>query len=74
MAVGALLIAHGLQKVFGWWGGQGFDGFKNSLTDIGYQHADILTYVAAGGELAAGVLLVLGPVHARWPPRARWRT
>jgi putative oxidoreductase len=60
VAVGALLIGHGLQKVFGWWGGPGFDGFKQSLTDMGFQHADVLTYVAAGGQIAAGVLLVLG--------------
>jgi putative oxidoreductase len=60
VGLGAVLIAHGLKKLFGWSGGQGLTGFKNSLSDIGYQHADILTYVAAGGEIAAGVLLVLG--------------
>jgi putative oxidoreductase len=36
------------------------NGFKNALSGAGYQHADILTYCAAGGEIAAGVLLVLG--------------
>jgi len=60
LVVGALLIGHGLQKAFGLWGGPGFDGFETSLTDMGFQHADILTYVAAGGQIAAGVLLVLG--------------
>jgi putative oxidoreductase len=58
--LGAVLAAHGLQKLFGWWGGEGPTGFKNSLSDVGYQHADILTYVAAGGEIVAGMLLVLG--------------
>jgi putative oxidoreductase len=60
VAVGALLISHGLQKAFGWWDGPGFGGFEKSLTDMGFQHANILTYVAAGGQLAAGVLLILG--------------
>ena len=60
LAVGALLIAHGLQKAFGLWGGPGFDGFEKHLADIGFQHADILTYLAAGGQIAAGVLLILG--------------
>lgn len=60
VGLGAVLIAHGLQKLFGWWGGHGLTAFKNSLSDVGYQHADILTYVAAGGEIIAGVLLVLG--------------
>ncbi|CAN3128219.1 DoxX family protein [Mycobacterium sp. smrl_JER01] len=60
VAVGVLLIGHGLQKVFGWWGGSGLDGFRDLLTDVGFRHADILTYVAAGGQIAAGVLLVIG--------------
>jgi putative oxidoreductase len=60
LAVGALLIGHGLQKAFGWWDGPGFDGWEKSLTEMGFQHANILTYVATGGQIAAGVLLVLG--------------
>ena len=60
LVVGALLIAHGLQKAFGLWGGPGFDGLEKSLAEMGFRHADILTYVAAGGQIAAGVLLVMG--------------
>ncbi len=60
VGLGVVLGAHGLQKLFGWWGGTGVTGFKNSLSDVGYQHADILAYVSAGGEVVAGVLLVLG--------------
>jgi putative oxidoreductase len=60
VGLGVVLGAHALQKLFGWWGGQGVTGFKNSLSDAGYQHADILAYVSAGGELVAAVLLVLG--------------
>lgn len=60
LGLGAVLIAHGLQKLFGWWGGSGVNSFKNSLSDVGYQHADILAYVSAGGETVAGLLLVLG--------------
>ncbi len=58
--LGVVLGAHGLQKLFGWWGGSGVTGFKNSLSDVGYHHADILAYVSAGGEIVAGVLLILG--------------
>ena len=60
VGLGAVFAAHGLQKLFGWWGGGGLTGLKSQLSDIGYQHADILTYCAAGGEIAAGVLLILG--------------
>ncbi|MCV7379476.1 hypothetical protein A5672_07765 [Mycobacterium alsense] len=60
VGLGVVLGAHGLQKLFGWWGGSGVTGFRNSLSDVGYQHADILAYVSAGGEIVAAVLLVLG--------------
>ncbi|PRC62288.1 hypothetical protein C6A85_03885, partial [Mycobacterium sp. ITM-2017-0098] len=43
VAVGALFIGHGLQKVFGWWGGPGLDGFRDTLTDVGFRNTDILT-------------------------------
>lgn len=60
VAIGVIFIAHGLQKAFGWWGGGGIDGFKTALSDAGYQHAGLLTYVGAGAQIVAGVLLVLG--------------
>jgi putative oxidoreductase len=60
VGLGALLIAHGLQKAFGLWGGSGLNGFEQSLADLGYQHANVLTYVGVGAQLGAGVLLVLG--------------
>ncbi|GFM19216.1 MULTISPECIES: DoxX family protein [Mycobacteriaceae] len=60
VAVGALFIGHGLQNLFGWWGGSGVGGFRDYLADLGFRYADILAYVAAGGQVAAGVLLVVG--------------
>ncbi len=60
VGLGALLIVHGLQKIFGWWGGAGLSGFESSLSELGYQHAGLLTYVGAGAQIVAGLLLVLG--------------
>lgn len=60
VALGVVFIAHGLQKAFGWWGGPGLEGFRETLTEAGYQNANLLTYVAAGAQIASGVLLVLG--------------
>ncbi|WP_255506907.1 DoxX family protein [Mycolicibacterium sp. 018/SC-01/001] len=60
VAVGVLLVAHGLQNLFGLWGGPGLGGFRDYVADAGFRYADILSYVAAGGEVAAGILLVLG--------------
>ena len=59
-AVGALLIGHGLQKAFGWWGGPGLGGFEDSLAAMGFKYADMLTYIVTGGQILAGVLLILG--------------
>ena len=60
VALGAWLVSRGLQKAFGWWGGPGLQGFKEELAEAGYQHADLLSYLGAGAQIAAGVLLVLG--------------
>ncbi len=60
LAVGALFIGHGLQKAFGLWGGPGLGGWEAELSDMGFRYADILTYVGAFGQIAAGVLLILG--------------
>ncbi|BBY43365.1 membrane protein [Mycolicibacterium celeriflavum] len=60
LAIGALFIGHGLQKAFGLWGGPGLNGWEAELSDMGFRYADILTYVATGGQIAAGVLLILG--------------
>jgi putative oxidoreductase len=60
LGLGALLIVHGLQHAFGLWGGPGLDGWEDKLTAMGFQYGDILTYVTTGGQIAAGVLLLLG--------------
>jgi len=60
LGVGGILIGHGLQKALGLLGGPGLDGWGDSLANMGFQYADILTYVTTIGQLAAGLLLVLG--------------
>lgn len=59
-ALGVVFIAHGLQSAFGWWGGPGLQGYRETLIEAGYHNAGLLTYVAAGAQIASGVLLVLG--------------
>ena len=60
LTLGVVFIAHGLQRAFGWWGGSGLDGLKDTITEAGYQHAGVLTYITAGALIGAGVFLVLG--------------
>ena len=60
LTLGVVLIAHGLQRAFGWWGGSGLEGLKDTIAEAGYQHAGVLTYITAGALIGAGVFLVLG--------------
>ncbi|WP_433264267.1 DoxX family protein [Actinosynnema sp. CS-041913] len=60
LALGGVFIGHGLQKVFGLFGGPGIDGFARSLSELGYREERILAWVTGITELAGGSLLVLG--------------
>ncbi|OBB61354.1 hypothetical protein A5757_07585 [Mycobacterium sp. 852013-51886_SCH5428379] len=60
VGLGILLIAHGLRQAFGLWGGSGLTNLQDTLTEAGYQYAGLVTYVAAFGQIGAGLLLLLG--------------
>lgn len=60
LALGGAFIVHGLQKVFGLFGGSGIDGFATFLQELGFREARPLAWVAGVAELGGGTLLVLG--------------
>ncbi|GLW94615.1 DoxX family protein [Actinokineospora globicatena] len=60
VTLGALFVGHGLQKVFGLLEGPGISGFAQALTQFGFEHATVLSWVTGLTELIAGALLVLG--------------
>jgi putative oxidoreductase len=60
LVVGTIFMAHGGQKVFGWFGGPGLDGFAEDLSGMGYSPADALAALTGFTELVGGVLVVLG--------------
>jgi putative oxidoreductase len=60
LALGGAFGVHGLQKVFGLFGGPGIDGFTQYLQSAGFREARILAWVTAVTELGGGALLVLG--------------
>ncbi|WP_246098209.1 DoxX family protein [Rhodococcus spelaei] len=60
VALGAVAVVHGLQKLFGIWGGPGLDGFQTYLLDAGFQQARLLAVVGAVGEVAGGLCLIVG--------------
>src|SRR6185436_19458601 len=60
-AVGGLFFAHGAQKVFGLWGGQGISRTTENLAGYGFVgQAGSLSWALGVVELAAGAFVVLG--------------
>lgn len=60
LGIGIMFAAHGLQKVFGLFGGPGINGFSRMLSDIGFAPAIFWAYLAAYTELLGGIFLILG--------------
>ncbi|MFC4000573.1 DoxX family protein [Prauserella oleivorans] len=61
LGLGITMGAHGLQKLFGLFGGQGIDGFAQALAGMGYRdQTTLLAWITALAEVGGGVLLVLG--------------
>ncbi|PKV89057.1 DoxX family membrane protein [Streptomyces sp. TLI_146] len=60
VGTGAVLAAHGTQKLFGWFGGGGIEATAAGMEHMGF-HPGKQSAVAAGlGEAGGGALLALG--------------
>ncbi len=60
VVLGAILFAHGLQKLTGRWGGPDLDGFRAMLETTGFDYAHALSIAGPVGEVVVGALLILG--------------
>lgn len=60
VALGGVLIAHGSQKLFGWFGGGGLEGTSKGMHAMGFRPAKPSAILAGVGEAGAGVALALG--------------
>ncbi len=60
VVVGLLMIGHGSQKMFGWFGGPGLVKTQSLLKTVGFKPAAFWTLVGTLGELGGGVLFLLG--------------
>lgn len=58
--VGLILAAHGAQKLFGWFGGNGLAGTAGWLSSIGIEPGYLMAILAGGAEFFGGLALVLG--------------
>ena len=60
LVMGLILMPHGCQKLFGWFGGAGFEKFTQFFTQFGYKPAAFWVAVVALTELVGGALLAIG--------------
>lgn len=59
-AVGGVLIAHGTQKLFGWFGGGGLEGTAKAMEHMGFEPGHQSALASGLGEAGGGALLVAG--------------
>jgi putative oxidoreductase len=60
VTLGVILIPHGCQKLFGWFGGMGFTKFSALFDQLGYKPGAFWVAVVAVTELVGGLMLVFG--------------
>src|ERR1051326_4370100 len=60
LVFGGLLIGHGTQKLFGWFGGHGFQATAGGMDKLGYPKGKLAAGLAGSTEAVAGLLLALG--------------
>lgn len=60
LAVGVVFVAHGSQKLFGWFDGGGIEGTSGFFEGLGLAPAAFWAVSAGLAEFLGGVLLILG--------------
>jgi|AntAceMinimDraft_17_1070374.scaffolds.fasta_scaffold64919_2 putative oxidoreductase len=61
LGVGVIMIAHGCQKLFGWFGGYGLQGTGQFFAEkLGLEPGVLMAGLAGGTELVGGALLIIG--------------
>ncbi len=60
LILGALMVGHATQKLFGWFGGYGIAGTAGYFEQLGFRPGRLFVITAALSEAASGILLALG--------------
>ena len=58
--VGIIFVAHGAQKLFGWFGGYGLEGTGQWMASIGLNPGYLMALLAGSAEFFGGLALILG--------------
>jgi len=60
LGAGIIFVAHGAQKLFGWFGGYGLEGTGSWMESIGLAPGVLMAALAGGAEFFGGLLLIAG--------------
>lgn len=60
IAAGIIFMAHGAQKLFGWFGGYGLEGTGQWMASIGLEPGYFMALMAGSAEFFGGLFLLLG--------------
>jgi putative oxidoreductase len=58
--LGIIFVAHGAQKLFGWFGGYGLEGTGQWMASIGLEPGYQMALLAGSAEFFGGLALILG--------------
>ena len=58
--VGIIFMAHGAQKLFGWFGGYGLEGTGQWMASIGLGPGMLMAFLAGSAEFFGGLFILLG--------------
>ena len=60
VGIGTIFVAHGLQKLMGWWEGPGWEGFKGFIGYLGIRPTLFWATISLVAELGGGLALIAG--------------
>jgi putative oxidoreductase len=60
LVMGALMVAHSGQKLFGWFGGYGLAGTAGYFEQLGFRPGKLFVVTASLSEMVSGILIALG--------------
>lgn len=58
--IGIIFMAHGAQKLFGWFGGYGLEGTGQWMASIGLGPGVVMAFLAGSAEFFGGLFILLG--------------
>ncbi|MGO3408543.1 DoxX family protein [Marinomonas sp.] len=58
--IGIILMAHGSQKLFGWFGGYGLEGTGQWMSSIGLDPGYLMALLSGSAEFFGGLALLIG--------------